>query len=297
MKRAIPLLVGLGVMAAGPLAEATTYRWVNDQGVVVYSDQPPQVRPVDKERDALIAEALEISGTKRALESIPAQIRAQYDARQSPIRPGDKARVIRILTDAFRPDVLYSAIRSAFRSNFDAQRMDIVMGKLRSPLFKRIAALELAADEPGARQDLERFAMGLQGDIPAPARVALVQRQEAVMRSAELQIDMAIIAAQAVGRSLEPLLSPTQRPTGREMDAAEHKLRSQQDALTRAALVRWLYTYRSLTSEELATYVEFNESDAGRWFAATQRKGLLEAMRAAMDTAARRMASAFPAKR
>jgi hypothetical protein len=108
---------------------------------------------------------------------------------------------------------------------------------------------------------------------------------------------MAIIAAQAVGRSLEPVLSPTQRPTGREMDAAVSKLRSQQDALTRAALVRWLYTYRALTTEELAQYVEFNESDAGRWFAATQRKGLIEAMRAAMDTAARHMASAFPAKR
>ena len=52
-----------------------------------------------------------------------------------------------------------------------------------------------------------------------------------------------------------------------------------------------------LTTEELAQYVEFNESDAGRWFAATQRKGLIEAMRAAMDTAARHMASAFPAKR
>ena len=297
MNRAVPLLVGLCVLATGAVAEAKTYRWVNDQGVVVYSDQPPQVRIGDKEHDALIAEALEISGTRKALESIPAQIRAQYDARRSPIRPEDKARVIRILTDAFRPDVLYSAVRGAFRSNFDAERMDVVMEKLRSPLFKKIAAMELATTEPGAQQDLERFAMGLQGDIPAPARVSLVQRQEAAMRSAELQIDMAVIAAKAVGRSLEALLSPAQRATGREMDAAERQLRSQQNALTRAALVRWLYTYRALTTEELTTYVEFNESDAGRWFSATQRKGLLEAMRAAMDTAARHMASAFPAKR
>jgi len=297
MIRAIPLLLGLGVLTTSALAEAKTYRWVNDQGVVVYSDQPPQVRPGDKERDALIAEALEISGTKKALETIPAQIRAQYDARQTPVRPEDKSRVIRILTDAFRPDVLYSAVRSAFRSNFDAQRMDVVMDKLRSPLFRRIAALELAASEPGARQDLERFAMGLQSDIPPPARVALIQRHEAVMRSADLQIEMAIIASQAVSRSLEPVLTPAQRPTGREIDAVERKLRSQQDPLTRAALVRWLYTYRALTSEELGTYVEFGESDAGRWFAATQRKGLLDAMRAAMDTAARHMASAFPAKR
>jgi len=82
-----------------------------------------------------------------------------------------------------------------------------------------------------------------------------------------------------------------------EAIAAERKLRGQQDALTRAALVRWLYTYRSLTNEELATYVEFGESDPGRWFVTTQRQGLLDAMRVAMASAARQMASAFPAKR
>jgi Domain of unknown function (DUF4124) len=298
MIRAMPwLAVGLGVLTTCALAEAKTYRWVNDQGVVTYSDQPPQVRPGDNERDALIAEALEISGTRKALETIPAQIRAQYDARQTPIKAEDKARVFRILSDAFRPDVLYGAVRAAFRANYEPQRMSLVMTQLRSPLFRKIAALELAAGEPGARQDLERFALSLQSDIPPPARVALVQRHEAAMRSAELQIEMAVVAFHAVGRSLEPVLSPAQRPTGREMDAAERKLRGQQDALTRAALVRWLYTYRSLTNEELATYVEFGESDPGRWFTAVQRKGLLDAMRAAMDSAARQMAGAFPAKR
>jgi Domain of unknown function (DUF4124) len=297
MIRAIPLLVGLSVLTADTLAEAKTYRWVNDQGVITYSDQPPQVRPSDGERDALIAEALEISGTKKALESIPMQIRAQYDARQNPLKAEDKTRVVRILTEAFRADVLYSAVRNAFRTNYDPQRMGFVVTQLRTPLFKKIATLELAASEPGAKQDLERFALGLQGDIPPPARVALVQRHEAAMRSADLQIEMAVVAFQAVARSLEPALSTAQRLTGREMDAAERKLRAQQDNLTRAALVRWLYTYRSLTTEELASYVEFGESDPGRWFVATQRKGLLDAMRTAMDTAARQMASAFPPRR
>ena len=78
---AIPCLVGLVALAMGSLAEAKTYRWVNDQGIVTYSDQPPQVRPAEGEREALITEALDISGTKKALETIPAHIRAQFDAR------------------------------------------------------------------------------------------------------------------------------------------------------------------------------------------------------------------------
>ena len=295
--RAIPWLVGLVALSTGFQAEAKTYRWVNEQGIVTYSDQPPQVRPVEGEREALIGEALEISGTKRSLETIPAHIRAQFEARQTPLKPEEKTRVGKILGDAFRPDVLYGAVRGAFRTNYDPQRMNFVIGQLRTPLFRKIAALEVAASEPGARQDLERFTIGLQGDIPQPARVALVQRYEASMRSAELQIEMGVVAFRAVTRSLEPVLPSEKRLTAREADSAERSLRAQQDGLVRAALVRWLYTFRSLTDEELAEYVAFAETDAGRWFVATQRKGLLDAMRTAMDAAARQMAAAFPAKR
>jgi hypothetical protein len=295
--RTLPWLTGLVVLAAGSEVEAKTYRWVNEQGIVTYSDQPPQVRPAEGEREALISEALEISGTKKALETIPDHIRAQLDARQTPLKPEEKTRVVKILGDAFRPDVLYGAVRAAFRGNYEPQRMSIVIGQLRTPLFRKVAALEVAASEPGAKQDLERFALGLQGDIPRPARVALVQRHEASMRSAELQIEMGVVAFRAVSRSLEPLLPSEKRPTARETDSAERSLRAQQDNLVRAALVRWLYTFRSLSDEELNEYVAFSETDAGRWFVATQRKGLLDAMRTAMDAAARQMAAAFPAKR
>jgi hypothetical protein len=295
--RAILYLVGLVALAMGSLAEAKTYRWVNDQGIVTYSDQPPQVRPVEGEREALITEALEISGTKHALETIPAHIRAQLDVRQTPIKPEEKARIVKILGDAFRTDVLYGAVRAAFKANYDPSRMGFVIGQLRTPLFRKVAALEVAASEPGAKQDLERFAIGLQGDVPKPARVALVQRYEASMRSAELQIEMGVVAFRAVSRSLEPVLPSEKRPTAREMDSAERTLRAKQDSLVRDALVRWLYTFRSLTDEELGEYVAFAETDAGRWFVTTQRKGLLDAMRTAMDAAARQMAAAFPVKR
>jgi hypothetical protein len=295
--RAILCLVGLVALVMGSLAEAKTYRWVNDQGIVTYSDQPPQVRPVEGEREALITEALEISGTKHALETIPAHIRAQLEVRQTPIKPEEKARIVKILGDAFRTDVLYGAVRAAFKANYDPSRMGFVIGQLRTPLFRKVAALEVAASEPGAKQDLERFAIGLQGDVPKPARVALVQRYEASMRSAELQIEMGVVAFRAVSRSLEPVLPSEKRPTAREMDSAERTLRAKQDSLVRDALVRWLYTFRSLTDEELGEYVAFAETDAGRWFVTTQRKGLLDAMRTAMDAAARQMAAAFPVKR
>ena len=297
MIRAIPWLLGLTVLACGLTVEAKTYRWVNEQGVVTYSDQPPHLRPVEGERDALITEALALSGAKKALESVPAQIKLQLESRQTALKPPDKARATKILADAFRPEILYNAVRDAFRSSYDPQRMGVVMAQLRSPLFKKIAALELAAGGPSAKADLEIFAQALARDVPAPVRVDLVQRHEAVVRSAALQMDMSVIAFKAVLRALEPAVPPEKRPTGREVEFAERTLRAQQDALNRAALIRALYTYRTLSDDELVTYVDFSESDAGRWFVASQRRGLLDAMRIAMDAAARQMTTAFPAKR
>ena len=238
MIRAIPWLLGLSVLTYGGTVEAKTYRWVNEQGVVTYSDQPPLLRPAEGERDALIAEALELSGTKKALASVPAHIKLQLDPRQTTLKPPDKARATKILADAFRPQVLYGAVRDAFRSSYDPQRMGVVMAQLRSPLFKKIAALELAAGEPSAKADLEVFAQTLARDVPTPARVDLVQRQEAVVRSAALQMDMSVIAFKAVLRALEPAVPAEKRLTAREVEFAEQTLRAQQDALTRAALVR-----------------------------------------------------------
>ncbi|PYN14711.1 MAG: hypothetical protein DME05_14415 [Candidatus Rokuibacteriota bacterium] len=109
-----------------------------------------------------------------------------------------------------------------------------------------------------SRADLILFA-GRVITLDGAAHVA-----EAVVRSAALQMDMSVIAFKAVLRALEPAVPAEKRLTAREVEFAEQTLRAQQDALTRAALVRALYTYRTLSDEELATYVEFSESDAGR---------------------------------
>jgi len=98
--RATPGLIGLVALTASAQVEAKTYRWVNDQGIVTYSDQPPQVRPVEGERESLITEALDISGTKKTLEAIPAHIRAQFEARQTPLKPEEKARVAKTCSTA-----------------------------------------------------------------------------------------------------------------------------------------------------------------------------------------------------
>src|SRR5437899_10897206 len=97
--RAIPWLVGLVALSTGFQAEAKTYRWVNEQGIVTYSDQAPQVRAVEGEREGLSGEALEISGTKGALETIAGHIRAQFEARQAPLKPGAQLPGGQILGD------------------------------------------------------------------------------------------------------------------------------------------------------------------------------------------------------
>lgn len=67
-------LIGLLLLAASGVGHATTYKWVDEKGVVHYSDKiPPEA--VDKSRVELNSQGIPVKKTERALT--PEQIRAQ----------------------------------------------------------------------------------------------------------------------------------------------------------------------------------------------------------------------------
>ena len=72
-----------------------------------------------------------------------------------------------------------------------------------------------------------------------------------------------------------------------DMDSAVRMLRAQQQAIRAATLVNMLYAYRSTTDQELDEYAQFAESEPGRWFNRLSRQGVLAAMTAAAEAAAR----------
>lgn len=286
--RGMVWLVALALVASGAaVADAKTYRWVDGKGVVHYSDTPPQVAPVEGERESLIAEALDISGLKKSLELIPGQIKAQIEQQRGPTAPKDKAGILKILTDAFRPEVFYNAVRGEFQKGYDPQLMGLVVARLREPLFRKMAALELEASSAEARPHIERFAREVQASPPPQTRLGLIVRLEASSGAAEFNLELLVASFQAAIKAVTPMIPPERRAKPADVDSAIRMLRAQQQAIRAATLVNMLFAYRSTTDQELDEYAQFAESEPGRWFSRLSRQGVLAAMTAAAEAAAR----------
>lgn len=296
MGRATALSLLAFTLLAAP-ADAKTYRWVDAKGVVNYSDRPPQREPVVGERDALVDEALTLSGVRKQIEALPAQVRAGAEASPSPLPAKERATVAKIIGDAFRSPQILAAVRTAFQKSYDPTQIGLLLAQLRTPLARKMAELEGATSEPGFAQKLRAFAVELKDAPPAQDRLARLAQLEALSGATDLVLELRATAIAAALKALSPLLPPEKRMPPDRVDGLAREVAGQQrDATRQEMLLVYLYAYRDATDQELDEYIGIEGSEAGRWFQDIYRKALLEALTAATETAVRQVAKSFAPK-
>ncbi len=80
--------------------------------------------------DSLIEEVFELSGMQQQVDQIPGHIRALPMAPHAP--PGLQAAVRQVLTETFAPASLSPLIKESLRSDFDPDRMAVLLTWLHS---------------------------------------------------------------------------------------------------------------------------------------------------------------------
>ena len=129
---ALIVLVVLAPLVSGGAADATTYRWVDANGVVNYSDTPPQVQGVTGDRDALIEEALELTGITKQLAGLAAQVTQNTNLGKSPLDAKERAALLQALASAFGPEPILATVRRALRNDYDPQLMGVFVARRRN---------------------------------------------------------------------------------------------------------------------------------------------------------------------
>jgi hypothetical protein len=294
MRRATVLsLLPLALLAAA--ADAETYRWVDQKGVVNYSDRPPQRELIVGERDALIDEALTLSGVRKQIETLPAQVQAGAEASQSPLPQKDRAFVAGIIADAFRSGPILESVRTAFQTRYDPMQMGLLLAQLRTPPARRMTELEGAAFAPDFSQKLRAFVAQFEDTPPARDRVARLARLDAISGTTDLILELRVVAIAAAFKALSPLMPPESRVAPARVDAAARDLVGRQrDTAGQETLLTFLYVYRDATEQELDEYMGIGGSPSGRWFQDVYRKALIQALTTATVRAVRGVAGSFP---
>src|SRR5215510_9761733 len=112
-------------------------------------------------KPATVAEILSLSGVRAQLSSVASALAAEYLPRPGQLDARDGARVARIVGQHFAADRLYSAIRQEFGNSVDREQLDGMGAWFRSPLGRRITALEVAAAKPETAAGFAAFAANL----------------------------------------------------------------------------------------------------------------------------------------
>jgi len=241
-------------------------------------------RPVPPLVDGL----LKLSGVTRQLTQLAEAIIGGFDQRSAELDVGAAETRRQILRDAYRADALYPLVMAAVITRYDEPHATAVVRAFRTPLFRRLQELEDAAWTPAALPSIRAFSEQLVDNRPSVERHVLVRRLDAAMGVTAIQLEVMGATIRGMSRALG---------TGAAADVQIRDLiagvREQSMVpVKNQTLLTLLFAYRTVGDDELRDYLAFWESLPGRWFVTAVHTGIVQAMRQAAETAARRMKSA-----
>ena len=211
---------------------------------------------------------------------------------QGRISSQDRATIDRIASTNFDADAIYSRIKLEFERNLDAGKLADALAWYRSPLGKRITALELMALAFEKGWD---SAVSIERKQASQQRIALVERLDASGGASETTVDVTLSIVRSLTRAFQPVLPASARVSNAQLEDQIATARSRTlEQIRGACLVSMLLAYRSLTDQELAEYVKFVESEAGQWYMSVMNSALLVAIDVAAAATASDLATAVP---
>ena len=301
--------MSLSLTLAADAADGKFYRWTDKSGAVHYTDTPPpddavqptvptgdEKRPqrdavppgdarTERLRMAMIDELLTLAGVKREIvEQVPAGLKIGFETGSGPAGKTEQgAALLGVLLDAFRADTFYPALRKSFRSYLDDEQLGATLTFYRSPLGKMFARLAVDA-APKSPEEMRAFAARVGSDAVARARRPLIERLDLATGMTELGLDTSAAMFTTGALAVAQALPPERRPSRSQIERLASEIRTQgRDRMQQGMVLRYLYVYRGVPDAELAEYVEFAETDAGRWFSGALRGSLLDTITAIGD--------------
>ncbi|MGH7306892.1 MAG: DUF4124 domain-containing protein [Candidatus Rokuibacteriota bacterium] len=358
--RIAPALLATALVLVPAASGAETYRWMDDQGNVTYSDRPPQAReigvsapeakpalevrtpeakpaeakspeaktpqaktpepkgldphaspprtrdakatvpstPIPRAGPTKIDEVLDLSGIRTQLVGLLRRVAVDLRPPPGQMSPAEMATIDRIVGQSLRPEGVYGAVRDAFRLQVDRPNLEAAAAWLRSPVARRIVALEIASSEPSAEQKVADYAAVVKANPPPARRLELLQRLDWATGANETSADLVAAIARGLSTAVSAAGPPESRlrPGQIEDRAAQVRARAN-ETLREVRMMSMLYTYQALDDDDLSEYARFAGSDAGRWYNTAMRKALVGAVGKAVEQTASELVRAVPLER
>lgn len=232
-------------------------------------------RQVSKDA-ALARELFEFSGLDPVVESLDEAVLEGFAQQGDRIPEALLQKMRHAARRAFAPEPLRRQILQRIQAQIDTRKAKRTLTWLRTPLGRRITAMEMAAATPeGMARHHQREAAQATRE-----RVMLVkQLNEAIDLNAateKIMVGTALAVASAASAYDDSPVSLSQLE-----NAIRQEIAPMMGAMEEAHLANGLFTYRELSDADLYAYVSFLRSAPGKWYT----KVTIDALSAAMVSA------------
>jgi len=300
-------LLALCALTAWPAgAHAGLIRLVDEDGVVIYTDNPWQFdvyrRQLDRDADgepgatrgasgdgtvrgesagrqkaeSAAEEIMRLTGLNAHVEILSMVAQDEFERSLSRFRRSKflKERV----AFALDPGHLGQELKRQIARRLDRDRTAILLTWLRSPLSRRIVALETTPPSPDRAAVEATFVNELPVAPPAVTRLALIHRVDRASEATETSAAVMAATATAIRRAIIPTGPGSM---ARHFPAPEREPinpTALDETLRFRTVASLLFTYRELDDRDLARYAAFLESPTGRWFSRITRAAFVDAL-------------------
>ncbi|HEY5657968.1 MAG TPA: hypothetical protein VIY27_09280 [Myxococcota bacterium] len=237
-----------------------------------------------------------LSGLEAQLGAVGDNLGAAIEPQIQYLPPAQGQALQRAVLREFDADLLQRDVERHLEQAHNPRHAERVLEWLRSPIGRRIAKLDLAAAQPEAATELQAYALGLANNPPPVARIALIRQLDVATGMTDFTVDATLTSALATALGASGALPAAQQATEEEIRATlEAQRQVLRPEIEKMMIASMLYSYRSLGDDELRRYIDFSESESGRWYHESVKRALLDTLEDASTRVGRALAAAFAA--
>lgn len=221
--------------------------------------------------DQIVEELIDLSGLKQQIPRLPNQYITLFDQvlmgveRHHPMPMNVRRELRQSFVDAVSSERFEPQIRSRLLDTLSQDTSIATVNWLRSDLGKKITAAEVSVGSAERSVQLATFMLRLQLERPTPERLQLVRRIQEITQGSEMATNAWEAIIGAIARALEGGLRGDKFQTKEKLEQFMASIRgSIKGMFEQGQIFETLFTYQTVTDEELKQYAEFLETPAGR---------------------------------
>lgn len=223
------------------------------------------------EKEKLVNEIMEKSGINEQVKEIPNIVKvlipAQLATYNAVNQPKISSFIEKKMYKYFVATRILRTISSELNKNFNKSNIEALLKWFNSSLGEKITELEVKATTPDAALEIMSYSVKMKEQPPDKRRLKLVKKLIEILNLGDHTAKKTGAIIFEMAKGMNQSLPENRRISDEQIMQLNHNMeKSMVSQINLILVATFLYTYDSLSLEELEKYVEFLGTGSSKWF-------------------------------